>query len=220
MTFLELQQELSTVPGHRFKSTQASSYKKWINARAAELWGLEDWTFRKAYASLSVTGSNDAATSPSDLGVVLGIWDSDGDPITYLPVADFAARHISNTSTSDTTVYTVVNKSILLDPTPSGSSSAWKIYYDRAYCHLSSGGAYVAGDMSADTDVPALPAETHYLLVHGATAMGSVNMNDFTYQFAEQAWLSGIESMRRNYLVDQRGATQQWGALSADATSW
>jgi hypothetical protein len=217
LTFLELQQELSTVPGARFKSTQASSYKRWLNSRAAELWNLEDWTFRKATTTLSVTTGTDTATAPSDLGIVMGIWDNDGDEIQYRQPGEFFADHQANAfsgTTGSPSYYTVVNKAIYLDPTPGTTSSAWRIYYDRAYCHKNSGGAYVAGDMSADTDTPALPDECHYLLVHGATAMGSINMNDFTYQFAEQGWQSGIEVMRRNYLVDQRGETQQWGAMN------
>ncbi len=212
MTFLELQQELSTVPGARFKSTQSSSYKKWLNARAAELWGLEDWTFRKADVDLTVTAGSAEVTEPTDLGIVLGIWTDLGDPLRYLTPRDYFAQHIGNTSTGVPIAYTVVNKQIKLDPTPNASSLTWHIYYDRAYCHKNGAGAYVVGDMTLDDDSPALPSEAHYLLIHGAISMGSVNMNDFTYQFAEQGWLSGIESLRRNYLVDVRGEPQQWAA--------
>lgn len=214
MTFLELQAALSTYPGARFKTTQAIAYKHWLNTRAAELWGLEDWTFRKAKAALSVTASSETATSPSDLGIVLGLWDSYGDQLTYTRPSDFLDQHIGNTAAGTPSIYTVVNKTIYLDPTPSATSATWTIYYDRSYCHKNLAGAYVAGDMSLDTDTPALPDELHYLLVHGATSMGSVEMNDFTYQFAEQSWQSGIESARRNYLVDVRGASQQWGSAA------
>src|ERR1043166_1900536 len=215
MTFLELQQELSTVPGARFKSTQSSSYKRWLNARAAELWNLEDWTFRKNAGALSVTAGTDTATAPTDMGIIEGLWDNDGDEILKVPRRDFFATHRANISTGtrgDPETYTVVNKTIYLDPTPGTTSSSWWISYDRDYGRYNSSGTFVPGDMSADLDTPALPDEAHYLLVHGATAMGSINMNDFTYQFAEQGWQSGIDVLRRNYLVDQRGAPQQWGS--------
>jgi hypothetical protein len=215
MTFLELQQEMSTVPGARFKSTQSSSYKHWINSRAAELWNMEDWTFRKNKTTMTVTAGQESPTEPADLGVVLGLWNQYGDPVTYRAPGEFFTDHqanVYNGSTSSAPDYfTVVNKMIYLDPTPSVTSSSWVIHYDRAYCHVDNGGNYVAGDMTADTDRPALPDECHYLLVHGATAMGSINMNDFTYQFAEQGWQNGIEAMRRNYLADQRTGAQQWG---------
>ena len=216
MTFLQLQQELSTVPGARFKTTQSVSYKAWINFAATKLWNLEDWSFRKNKTSLTVTGGFENPTSPSDLGVVLGIWNQYGDKITYRSPTNFFTDHQANVyagATADApTYFTVVNKTIYLDPTPSSSSSAWAIHYDRAYCHKNQAGTYVAGDMTLDTDTPALPDECHYLLVYGATSLGSVNMNDFTYQFAEQMWKDGIDGMARNYLADQRRAPQQWGA--------
>ena len=216
MTFLELQQELATVPGARFKSTQVTSYKRWINARAAELWHLEDWAFRKNKTSLTVTAGQETATAPADLGIALGVWDQYGNPVCYKAPGEFFASHQANQysgTTGDPKSYTVVNKTLYLDPTPATTSSSWAIHYDREYCHLDTNGNYVAGDMTLDTDKPALPDSTHYLLVHGATAMGSINMNDFTYQFAEQGWQNGIEVMRRNYLVDQRTGAQQWGAV-------
>ena len=215
MTFLQLQQELSTVPGARFKTTQVNSYKAWLNSRAAELWNLEDWTFKKNKAAMTVTSGSETSTAPSDLGIVLGIWNQYGDPVRYTPPQDFFPDHQANAysgTTGDPSTFTVVNKTIYLDPTPSTTSSSWAIYYDRAYCHKDSNGNYVAGDMTSDNDTPALPPECHYLLIHGATAMGSINMNDFTYQFAEQGWQNGLEVMRRNYLADQRTGSQQWGA--------
>lgn len=225
MTFLQLQQELSTVPGARFKSTQSVSYKAWINFAGTKLWNLEDWSFRKNTTSFTVTAGQETATSPTDLGIVLGLWNQYGDKVPYLAPAAFMDSHRQNVysgATGDPTSFTVVNKTIYLDPTPSSTSSSWQIYYDRCWCHKNAGGTYVAGDMTADTDVPAFPDEVHYLLVYGATSLGSVSMNDFTYQFAEQMWKDGIDGMTRNYLVDQRGAAgaQQWGAAAPVSVWW
>lgn len=219
MTFLELVSAMTTEPGARFKPTQATSVKRWLNARAAELWGMEDWTFRKVYESLSVTAGDDTPTMPATFGIALGLWDANGDPVTYIPPNAFFNRHLGNTSGGNPSSYTVVNKQIVLDPKPSGNQT-WTLYHDRAYCHNIDTGVYTPGDMDEDTDLPALPTETHYLLIHGAISLGSVAMNDFTYQFAEQAWQTGVESMKRNFLVDQRGEVQQWGALSDDAVNW
>lgn len=213
MTFLELQQELSTVPGARFKSSQSSSYSRWLNSRAAELWGLEDWTFRKAYETFSVVSGDDTPTMPTTLGIVLGIWNDLGDQLAYVDMDVFAPEHYTGAPSGTPEIYTVVNKTVYLHPTPAASAT-YNCYFDRAHCHKSAGGAFVVGDMSLATDTPALPDELHYLLIHGATAMGSINMNDFTYQFAEQGWQSGIASMKRNYLSDVRGEPAQWGARS------
>jgi hypothetical protein len=199
MTYAELQAELITVPAARFKETQRGSVKRWINDRYAELWGLEDWSFRKAFATLPVVGGTNVATAPTDMAAPLGIWDNFGNRLIYMPTRDYFTIHLAGTSSGTPGNFTMVNDQILLDPTPSGSAS-FTIHYDKAVTLL-----------SADGDVPAFPAAYHYLLVHGATATGSVQVNDFTYQFAEQRWTTGIDSMRKDLLAEQSEETQQWG---------
>ena len=202
MTFKALQDELVAGPTPRFSSAQRDQVKLWLNDRYAELWGLEDWTFRKAVADLSVVAGNDQVTEPTDIGIVLSLVRDDGAPVHYVSPDLFYQSHLTTQSASTSDRFTVVNKQIILDPTP-GTSATWKLYYDRALTLL-----------SADGDIPAIPAEHHYILVHGATASGSVMVNDFTYQFAEQRWMNELDSMRKNYLTDQRGAPLQWGSYS------
>jgi hypothetical protein len=50
------------------------------------------------------------------------------------------------------------------------------------------------------------------MLVHGAIASGSVMVNDFTYQFAEQRWQNAIQGMRAAYLEDVKSGAQQMPA--------
>ena len=65
--------------------------------------------------------------------------------------------------------------------------------------------------MTADTDIPLIPAAHHYLLVSGAMSEGLRLYNDFTWEFQEQAFLAGIQEMRREWLADQRGEAGVWG---------
>jgi hypothetical protein len=202
--FKALQDELVAGPAPRFNETQRAQVKLWLNDRLAELWGLEDWTFRKAATTVTVTGGSNIVTAPSDLGIVLGLMRDDGTPIQYVTPETYFRAHLGQQNSTTTDRFTVVNKQILLDPTPGTGSSSWELYYDKAVTPL-----------VADGDIPAIPSEHHYILVHGATATGSVMVNDFTYQFAEQRWANELDSMRRNYLADQRGASLQWGSASA-----
>lgn len=203
MTFLQIQNALISSVAARFKESQRDDIKNWINDRYAEIWGLENWTFRHATAPINVVANNAEVTEPSDIGIVNGLWNQYGDKLNYLSPDDYYTSHIANTYGGRTAVpdsYTVVNKQVKLDPTPS-EAGAYTILYQKAVTPL-----------SADGDIPALPTEHHYILVHGAMATGSVMMNDFTYQFAEQRWANMLESMKQNYLVDQRGETLQWGS--------
>jgi hypothetical protein len=205
VTFLEIQNELlPTGVGNtaRFKETQRASVKRWINDRYAEAWGLEDWTFRKAASTVTVTAGSNVLAAPADLGIVLGLFNDQGTRIAHISPTDYFDRHLGPVVTSDPSVHTIINKQILLDPTPGTTSSAWELYYEKALTLLVN-----------DGDVPQLPVEHHFMLVHGAEATGQTRMNDFTYQFSEQRWQNQLAAMRRNYLADKRGSaagTKQW----------
>lgn len=201
MTFKELQDELISVPAARFKEGQRASVKKWLNLRYAELWGVEDWTFRRAQGTVTVTAGNSTAAAPSDFGDVLGFWRDDGEVLRYMFPRDYFDSHLASPSASGSPCrYTLINGAVLLDPTPSANAS-YTVYYDRKLTPLVN-----------DNDVPLIPVEHHYILVHGATATGSVQMNDFTYQFAEQQWQNQLDAMRRNYLEDAPDEPLQWGS--------
>lgn len=208
MTFLQLQNEmLPTGVGNtaRFKETQRASAKLWINARYAEVWGLEDWTFRKAFAAVTATAGSDTLAMPSDFGIVIGakgLVRDDGDYLIYLTPDAFQEVHVGTTDTGTPGWYTVVNRQVKVHPTPSATSAAWQVHHNKRLVELAN-----------DADVPAIPAEHHHMLVHGSEASGQIRMQDFTYQFSEQIWQNSLDAMRRNYLVDVRGAAKQFGSV-------
>lgn len=69
-----------------------------------------------------------------------------------------------------------------------------------------------AGDLSNDSDVPLLPPETHQILVHGAMAIGQTGENDYSLYLSDDRVQQALDGMRRRYLIDQRGALEQWGS--------
>lgn len=71
-----------------------------------------------------------------------------------------------------------------------------------------------AGDLSADSDVPMLPPETHQILVHGGMAIGQTGENDYSLYLSDDRVQQGLDAMRRRYLVDQRGGVEQWGSYA------
>jgi hypothetical protein len=204
VTFLEIQNELLPAGvGNtaRFKETQRASVKRWINDRYAEAWGLEDWTFRKATTTVSVTSGSNVLPVPTDFGAMLGLFDDKGYQILYIAPHDYFRRHLGPVVTSQPSTHTIVDNAVLLDPTPGVSSSAWQLYYEKDATLLVN-----------DNDVPLLPVEHHYMLVHGAEATGQTRMNDFTYQFSEQRWQNQLQALRRNFLSDR--------GITAGITQW
>jgi hypothetical protein len=201
MNFKAIQDECISVDGARFAETMRPSVQKWINDRYAEVWGLEDWTFRTGEATITATaGSATASGLPSDFGVVRGIWRDDGEPLAYLRAQDWNGIYLGAQQNGTPEHYKLVNGTLKFGPTPTGTAS-YTLFYDKKLTVL-----------SADGDVPALPSEYHYMLVHGAIASGSVMVNDFTYQFAEQRWQNAIQGMRAAYLEDVKSGAQQMPA--------
>lgn len=69
-----------------------------------------------------------------------------------------------------------------------------------------------AGELFNDTDVPMLPPETHQMLVHAAQAIGQTGENDYSLYLSDDRVQQSLNAMRRRYLIQQRGETEQWGS--------
>ena len=187
----------------RFNSNYVTSAKRWVNLRYAQAWNAEDWTFIPATANPTVTaGSNQLGGLPTALGRINYLWDQNGAPISYLIPEEFfkISWSPSSPSNGDPNYYTVVNNSVFLTPTPVNSysgTSGWQMVYERKLVELVN-----------DTDVPLLPDEYHYALVHGALATGLSLVNDFTYAQQEEQWQAAIQSMMQAYSADYGGTLQ------------
>jgi hypothetical protein len=149
MTFKQLQDECIAVDGARFAETMRASVKQWINDRYAEVWGLEDWTFRTGESTVTATANTATATAvPADLGTVRGIWRDDGEPLMYLRAHDFNSVYLGQAQYGIPEHYKLVNGTITFGPTPT-STASYDLLYDKKLTAL-----------SADGDVPALPSST------------------------------------------------------------
>jgi hypothetical protein len=78
-----------------------------------------------------------------------------------------------------------------------------------------------AGQLHDDGDVPLLPPDTHMILVHGAQAMGRTLESDVTAGLQDDRVSQLLDTMRRRYLVKERGETEQYGDVyAADVHTW
>lgn len=170
-----------------------------LNNRYAHLWNLEDWTFR--YSTVNpTTAANTLALAglPADFGVVVNLWNELGDRLAYVTGREFYDRYLP-TVYGQPEAFTVTNGQILLGPIPIAVTT-WTLHYRKRLTLLADG-----------IDVPAIPAEYHLALVHGARAE-LLATYDPDGGAMEQLWQLDIQAMAREYLSDVEGEPAEWGA--------
>ena len=197
MQFSDLYNEVITI---RFNNNFVSQAKNWVNLRYAEVWNANEWTFRYTTANPTVTGGTQTLGGlPTAVQRVSYLYDDQGSPLSYLtPMEFFKTFYPSSTqSAQQASYYTVVNGTVYLGPTPSASSSSYLLVYEQKVT-----------PMVNDTDIPAIPVEYHYMLVHGALATGLALQNDFTYAQQEEMFQEMLQSMTNAYTSDYGGTLQ------------
>lgn len=198
MNFLQLQ---AAVMGTRFDDSQRGDVKTWINATYWRAWTLEEWTFREATESVTVTAGSKTVTGlTADVAIVRSFQRGDGDDIMSLDPVDF--QRLYNDPRAPWTglpeAYTIINGVVSVGPASSETASDYLIVYEKEYTAL-----------SADGNTPLLPEGCHEdVLVFGAIARGLKTENDFTWQFFQQTADEGIDTLRRGYLTNRRDTNQ------------
>lgn len=202
MTF---RQVVDAVLADRFKESQRADAKQWVNFRLGWFFDMEDWTFTYGTDDVTVTsGSQTVSSLPDDFHAALSLLASDGTPLRGISDhAEFYERYYNNESPESGTpeAYTVIGGTILVGPTSDETETDYKLVYKKA-CTL----------LSADGDIPAIPTELHFALVHGGAAEGLKLQNDPTWQSFEQDFQAAIQVARRKYLNDLPGAVEQFPA--------
>ena len=210
MSFADLYNEVLTI---RFGQENLVQAQRWVNEAYGRIWNTDEWIFKYGrVTNLTTTaGQNTLGSLPADLGIPLGLWRDDGYPVLYMPPRDFWNTWAAFTDTGSPQWYTLIDQQIFLGPTAKDSLNTYQMVYEKRWLPLVN-----------DTDQPAVPAEHHYLIVSGALSTGMRLYNDFTWEFQEQAFQQGIQEMRREWLIDQRGEATQWGRDQIEAlpTAW
>jgi hypothetical protein len=204
MTFRQLQDEMILAPAARFKESQRQSVKYWLNYAQTKLWYSNDWVFRLKQANVTVTAGSNAVTNlPSDFRIVRGLYRTDGTPLRYLEPRRYLNVYQGDPTTVLPEDFTVIDGQMLVGPVSGESAGSYLLFYEKT-----------VAQMVADTDVPSIPGDFHYILVYGAGTLGLVNESDFTWQFWVQQWQDGISQMEQEFLSSSRGQPKSWGSWS------
>lgn len=199
MTYLQIQ---DAVLADGFGEGKRSDAKQWIQSRHADVWYAEEWVFRYGTdTSITVTADSQTVTgTPTDLGIVLGLWNADGDPLVpYTDVRAFLDRY--NASVADPgkpEAFCVVGSSVLVGPTSSETSSGYLMAYEKNKPSL-----------SADADTTGLPEGYDLMLVFGAKADGFALTNVPLADGFRTLFNEKLDSMRRNFRAGSRVTGEQ-----------
>jgi hypothetical protein len=197
-TFLELQ---DAVMLNLLDESDRANAKTYINHRYGWILALEEWSFLNDTANVTVTAGSQTVTGlPSDFGIPIGLWDSDGNPLkAYSDWRAFLSRYNANLGDSGTSeAYTVIGSSMLVGPTPDTTATDFLLAYELE-----------GAAMAADNEVPIIPSLFHVALIHGGRAEAMKMAHNQTWQAVEQDFLASIDAMRRRYLAGVRSTGEQ-----------
>jgi hypothetical protein len=215
LNYLALQ---DAVLGRRFPaSSQRTNAKRWIATAYQDVWSADDWTFKRvSRASLTMTAGDTTPTMPADFGSAIELFDDSGNKLEYLSQERFEryyAADLVGSTAGIPSAYTVVNRQIEVSSAP--GTATYKLSYYRRLSHKESDGTTVtAGFMNEDDDFP-LWDDHHAVLIPRATAIGLIEVNDPTWQQAQEEYERQLQRMSADY--EQPQPSYQWGAVSWSA---
>jgi hypothetical protein len=120
----------------RFNDGSRSKCKEWLNYVLGQVWGLEEWTFKRAVATVTVTAGSTAVTGlPADIGIVRLLQNAQGGKLTYREWDEFMLRHYGETGSVIPYDFTLIGTGagcqMYVGPPSSETSSAYQVLYER-----------------------------------------------------------------------------------------
>lgn len=211
LNYLALQ---DAVLGRRFPAaSQRNNAKRWLSAAYADVWAAEDWTFRRiSRATLAVSAGDSTPAMPADFLDAIELYDETGISLLRLSQEEFEERYAEILVLNQPGLpeaYSVVNRQIEIAPLP-GATMNYRLSYKRRLCHREADASTVTpGFMDEDSDYP-LWDDHHSLLIPRATAIGLIELNDPTWQQAQEEYERQLARMKDDYV--QISPANQWGA--------
>jgi hypothetical protein len=184
----------------RFETEHRPRAFKALNNRYAQLWAVEDWTWKFAQVPATVQAQVQAVSGlPLDFGVPIYLWNENWYLLPYLDSGIFQTIY-GSINPSRPEAWTVINQQILLGPVPN-SAAIYSTYYRRRLIPLTDEG-----------QTPEIPEEFSLALVHAARAELLAFYNDPTAGEMDQQYQMDLEALRRDYLIDATGQPAMWSS--------
>jgi len=207
---------VAAIIGRRFPAaSQTTNAQRWLDTAYQDVWTAEDWTFKQVSRdNFAVTAGVSTPTMPAAFADATKLYDQYGSQLEYLNQDDFEdvfAASLASSGAGPPPAYTVVNRQIHLGGAP-GANATYKLSYRRRLAHKESNGVTItAGFMDEDDDYP-LWDDHHAILIPRAQAIGLLEINDPTWEQAQQEYERQLTRMVDDYKV--RVAADQWGRVN------
>ena len=200
MTFKEIQDECIAI---RFKESQRTSIKHWINMRYQFLWGMADWPWKRVGpVSIALQKGISNPVLPSDFERPILMYDEDGEGVSWLPPDELDANYFFETldgTSGKPESFKWVDDVITVAPPPD-QAYTYHLVYERGMTYMQGGTTPTTGLLSGNTDKPIWAEAYHYILVPGAIATGLRMENDPTFPQFEEEFGQVLQSMQDHYL--------------------
>lgn len=200
------------VLGRRFPAaSQATNATRWLASAYQDVWSASDWEFKRvSRQALEVVAGSTTPTMPADFQSATSLFDDAGDEIPRMSEEVFESAYghdFADSWRGSVEAFTVVNRQIVLGPTPQASLT-FRLSYRRRLAHKESDGTTVtAGFMNEEDDYP-IWDDHHAILIPRAQAIGLQEMSDPTWQLAQNEYERELERMQEDYATPLVG---QWG---------
>lgn len=199
VTFKEI---VDAVLSDRFGESKRLEAKNWVNHRYWWLWSLEEWPFKFATDAVTVTSGSQIVTgAPTDLKTAFALYSDSGRELQRVRDHRDFFNAYQGQPAGTPEAFTTFGTSLLVGPTPNTTSAAYTLLYEKEVTLL-----------SADSDLPAFPAGSHFALVHGGSAEGLKLQNDPTWQAFENDFRDTITILREAYMATVGGSGYQMPA--------
>lgn len=149
LTFKGIQDSVLT----RFNGSMRDQSKEWINYVLAQLWAMDEWTFKQATANVTVTSGSTAVTGlPADVGIIHLLLNQQGAKLTWRPWTEFNLRHYGDVGGAQPWDFTTIGigpgSQLFVGPPSSETSSLYQLLYERER------GFYPSSTLTSETVMP------------------------------------------------------------------
>jgi hypothetical protein len=187
----------------RFPSSE-TGLDYWIDVAYEDIWGSFDWTFRKVrQLSWWTTADGTSLGVPTQVPLMPGtfqeidaVYDQNGDELDQLEQLDFDRKYTPQT-VGQPCEYTVVDRQIILGPTPEGPYP-FLLSFRRTVSCRNAAGQVKAGVMTLPDDTPIWYGR-HYIVVIRAKLLGLKDRDDPTWLDLQDEFVGLLDGMHGDY---------------------
>lgn len=174
----------------RFNASYRPQAKEWINYVLAQLWAADEWTFKQAVTTVSVTAGSTAVTGlPADVGIIHQLLNAQGAKLTWRPWTEFNLRHYGDTGGAQPYDFTTVGigpgSQLFVGPPSSETSALYQLLYERER------GFYPSTTLTGETVLPAGTVAVASVLGAASAGNAMIGGRIFTYTGISSLNLTG-----------------------------